>query len=159
MNIDNKGEVRVSIIVGSTSDLDVMKRCEAYLDYFGISNELKVISAHRNPSALSEHIAGLRAQGTRIVVAAAGMAAHLPGVIASQTTLPVIGVPLAGSDLKGVDSLLSIVQMPSGIPVATVAIGKAGAANAAILCAEILAINDPSIGEKLTAFRAAGSKI
>lgn len=159
MSTENNSDIQVSVIVGSESDLDVMQRCKDYLDYFDISNELKVISAHRNLRALSDHIQKLPGQGTKVVIAAAGMAAHLPGVVASQTTLPVIGVPLSGSDLRGMDSLLSIVQMPSGIPVATVAIGKAGAANAAILSAEILAINDNAIREKLVAFRAGGSKI
>ena len=149
----------VVIIIGSSSDKEVMKACEDYLTYFGIDYELKVLSAHRNPVECVEYVHDSEKNGAKIFIAAAGMAAHLPGVIASHTTLPVIGVPLSGSELNGVDALYSIVQMPAGIPVATVAIGKAGARNSAVLSAEILALHDTSIKAKLTEFRKNGSKI
>ncbi len=157
--IDNESEILVSVIIGSKSDKEIMQSCIEYLDYFGISNEIKVLSAHRNSKALSEYLSQLENRQTKIVIAAAGMAAHLPGVIAAQTTKPVIGVPLPGSHLNGIDALLSIVQMPSGIPVGTMAIGKAGACNAAVLAAEILALNNDEISNKLKQFRAQGSKL
>ena len=120
---------------------------------------MKVLSAHRNPEELQEYLSQLEMRETKIIIAAAGMAAHLPGVIASKTIVPVIGVPLPGSHLNGVDALYSIVQMPAGIPVATVAVGKAGATNAAVLAAEILALCDGDITDKLRTFRKQGSKI
>lgn len=152
-------KIDVAIIIGSKSDEDVMKNCIKYLDFFELKHELKVLSAHRNPDALHEYISRFAAKEVKVVVAAAGMAAHLPGVVASLTTLPVIGVPLPGSELQGIDALLSIVQMPTGIPVATVAIGKAGAANAAVLSAEIIALSKPELKEKLATFRKMGSKL
>ncbi len=152
-------KILVSVIIGSQSDEEIMQSCTKYLDYFGISNEMKVLSAHRNPDALQEYLSQLEMRGTKIIIAAAGMAAHLPGVIASKTIVPVIGVPLPGSHLNGVDALYSIVQMPSGIPVATVDVGKAGATNAAVLDVEILALSDRDITEKLRLFRKQGSKI
>lgn len=152
-------KILVSVIIGSQSDEEIMQSCTKYLDYFGISNEMKVLSAHRNPDALQEYLSQLEMRGTKIIIAAAGMAAHLPGVIASKTIVPVIGVPLPGSHLNGVDALYSIVQMPSGIPVATVDVGKAGATNAAVLAVEILALSDRDITEKLRLFRKQGSKI
>jgi 5-(carboxyamino)imidazole ribonucleotide mutase len=150
---------QVAVIVGSRSDLETIQSCEKYLNHFGISYEVHVLSAHRNPAQLQELIGRFPEMGVQVVIAAAGMAAHLPGVIASHTTLPVIGVPLAASDLGGLDALLSIVQMPTGIPVGTVAIGKAGAANAAVLAAQILALNDKQLQEKLKEFRQQGSKL
>ncbi|MCC7431143.1 5-(carboxyamino)imidazole ribonucleotide mutase [bacterium] len=150
---------KVGILMGSTSDLEVMKNCEDYLKWFGIEFETHVISAHRNPEKCSGFAKNAKENGFSILIGAAGMAAHLPGVLASLTTLPVIGVPLAGSELSGVDALYSIVQMPAGIPVATVAIGKAGAKNAAILAAQILALNNNSIAEKLLEFKNNGCKI
>lgn len=145
--------------MGSTSDQEIMNACVAALDFFGIPNEMHVMSAHRDPEKVISFCRQAEANGFRIIIAGAGMAAHLPGVIASQTLLPVIGVPLPGSALGGQDALYSIVQMPGGIPVATVAIGKAGAKNAGILAAEILALNDEEIKTKLIKFREAGSKL
>lgn len=144
--------------MGSTSDQEVMSACNAALDHFGIPNESHVMSAHRDPEKVIQFCKSAEENGISVIIAGAGMAAHLPGVIASQTVLPVIGVPLGGSALGGQDALYSIVQMPGGIPVATVAIGKAGAKNAGILAAEILALNDSAIREKLLKFREAGSK-
>jgi len=149
----------VAILIGSKSDKEIMNACEEYLNYFGIEYELKILSAHRNPIECVEYVHTSESNGVKLFIAAAGMAAHLPGVVASHTTLPVIGVPLSGSELNGVDALYSIVQMPAGIPVATVAIGKAGARNSAVLAAEILAINDKGIKNKLIEFRKNGSKI
>jgi len=149
----------VAILIGSKSDKEIMNACEEYLNYFGIEYELKILSAHRNPIECVEYVHTAESNGVKLFIAAAGMAAHLPGVVASHTTLPVIGVPLPGSELNGVDALYSIVQMPAGIPVATVAIGKAGARNSAVLAAEILAINDKHIKNKLIEFRKNGSKI
>ena len=151
--------LNVAILIGSKSDQDIMNHCEEYLKYFGIEYELRILSAHRNPVECVDYIHKAELNGVKVFIAAAGMAAHLPGVVASHTTLPVIGVPLSGSELNGVDALYSIVQMPAGIPVATVAIGKAGARNSAVLAAEILAINDKSIKGKLFEFRKNGSKI
>jgi 5-(carboxyamino)imidazole ribonucleotide mutase len=148
----------VAILLGSKSDEQVMQGCVEYLTRFGIRHDLKISSAHRQPEETAAFVRDAEKNGYRIIIAAAGMAAHLPGVAASLTTLPVIGVPLEGSALNGVDALYSIVQMPAGIPVATVAIGGAGAKNAAVLAAEILALQDPAIKEKLLAFRKGGSK-
>jgi 5-(carboxyamino)imidazole ribonucleotide mutase len=149
---------KVAILLGSKSDEQVMQGCVEYLTRFGIPHDLKISSAHRQPEETAAFVRDAEKNGYRIIIAAAGMAAHLPGVAASLTTLPVIGVPLEGSALNGVDALYSIVQMPAGIPVATVSIGGAGAKNAAVLAAEILALQDPSIKEKLLAFRKSGSK-
>jgi 5-(carboxyamino)imidazole ribonucleotide mutase len=149
---------KVAILLGSESDKEVMKGCTDYLSKFGIEHELKVSSAHRQPDETVAFIKGAEKNGFSVIVAAAGMAAHLPGVAASHTTLPVIGVPLGGSALNGVDALYSIVQMPAGIPVATVAIGSAGAKNAAILAAEILALNDTGLKQRLLEFRRSGSR-
>ena len=148
----------VAILLGSTSDEQTMHGCTEYLTKFGISFELKISSAHRQPEETAAFVRQSEQNGYSVIIAAAGMAAHLPGFAASLTTLPVIGVPLEGSALNGVDALYSIVQMPAGIPVATVAIGAAGARNAAVLAAEILALQDRSIREKLIAFRKNGAK-
>ncbi|MBN1562071.1 5-(carboxyamino)imidazole ribonucleotide mutase [candidate division KSB1 bacterium] len=145
--------------MGSASDADVMGAAEEYLNYFGIEFETFILSAHRTPQQTGEFARTAAANGFSAIIAGAGMAAHLPGVIASCTTLPVIGVPLAGSALNGVDALYAIVQMPAGVPVATMAIGKAGARNAAIFCAEMLAAQQPALQEKLTEFRQNGCKI
>ena len=152
-------KVSVAVLMGSQSDEPVMQKCLDYLKHFGVGYEEHVISAHRNPDALDRFITEADEKKIRVIIAGAGMAAHLPGVIASKTLVPVIGVPLEGSALGGQDALYSIVQMPPGIPVATVAIGSAGAKNAAILAVEILALDDPGLQEKLRAFRAGGSKI
>ncbi len=149
---------KVAILLGSKSDEQVMQGCTEYLTKFGIAYELKVSSAHRNPDETAQYCKDAEKNGYSVIIAAAGMAAHLPGVAASHSLLPVIGVPLEGSALNGVDALYSIVQMPAGIPVATVAIGSAGAKNAAVLAAEILSLQDSSIREKLVVFRKNGAK-
>jgi 5-(carboxyamino)imidazole ribonucleotide mutase len=149
---------KVAILIGSKSDEEVMKGCTEYLTKFGIPFDLKVLSAHRNPDEAAMFVKQAEEAGYALFIAAAGMAAHLPGFVAALTTLPVIGVPLAGSELHGVDALYSIVQMPAGIPVATVAVGSAGAKNSAVLAAEILALQDPGLAEKLRNFRAHGAK-
>ena len=145
--------MKVSIIMGSTSDLEVMSAAFAVLDEFGVAYEKKVISAHRAPDLLAEYAKGARDRGVDVIIAGAGGAAHLPGVTAAFTTLPVIGVPICGKAFGGMDALLSIVQMPSGIPVATV--GVNGAKNAALLALSILSVSDKGIQDKLAAFRAA----
>lgn len=149
---------RVAILLGSKSDEQVMQGCTEYLTRFGIEHELKISSAHRQPDETAAFVKNAEANGFSLIIAAAGMAAHLAGVAASHTTLPVIGVPLDGSALNGVDALYSTVQMPAGIPVATVAIGSAGAKNAAVLAAEILALHDASIKQRLIEFRKQGAK-
>ncbi len=150
---------KVAIVLGSKSDEEVMMDCARFLNYFGIGYEMKILSAHRQPEETSRFAKKAERDGFEIIIAAAGMAAHLPGFVASQSTLPVIGVPLAASALKGLDALFSIVQMPSGIPVATVAIGSAGAKNAAVLAAEILALKNKNIKKKLMEFKKQGSTI
>ncbi len=150
---------KVALLIGSKSDEAAMSESFAYLDYFGISYELHVLSAHRNPKETAEFAENAEKNGYSLIIAGAGMAAHLPGVVASLTTLPVIGVPFSGSDLHGVDALYAIVQMPPGIPVATVAIGKAGAKNAAVLAAEIIGLSDKDVKQKLLEFRAKGSRL
>lgn len=145
--------MKVAIIMGSTSDLDVMSGAFGILEDFGIEFEKRVISAHRTPELMFEYTKGLKDRGFGVVIAGAGGAAHLAGVAAGLTTLPVIAVPMATKNLGGLDSLLSMVQMPTGIPVATVAIG--GAKNAAILAAEILALGDKAISDKLDTYREA----
>lgn len=146
----------VSVIMGSRSDWsEVMEHAAAALDELGIAHEIKVVSAHRTPELLVEHARGAKGRGIEVIIAGAGGAAHLPGMVASMTTLPVIGVPVMSKALQGIDSLLSIAQMPAGIPVATVAIGKAGARNAGLLAGSILANKYPEISDKLEAFRAA----
>jgi 5-(carboxyamino)imidazole ribonucleotide mutase len=142
----------VLILMGSTSDWPVMEHASSTLEGFGIAHECKVLSAHRNPAKVAECVGGARDRGVRVVIAAAGGAAHLAGSCAAHTTLPVLGVPM-GSTLDGLDSLLSTVQMPGGVPVGTLGIGKAGAINAAILAVEILALSDPALHEKLVAYR------
>lgn len=143
----------VAIVMGSESDRKVMEEVGKVLERFGIEYELTVYSAHRNPQGTREYARSLKGRGVKVAIAGAGMAAHLPGAIASETTLPVIGVPLPGSALGGVDALYSIVQMPTGVPVATMAIGTAGARNAAILAAQILALSDPQVRQKLEEYR------
>ena len=150
--MENKNAL-VSVVMGSESDLGIMQEAQAVLTRFGIPHEMRVISAHRTPDRAADYAKNLEERGVRLVIAAAGKAAHLAGVIAGLTCLPVIGVPITTSDLGGLDSLLSMVQMPSGIPVATVTIGKAGAKNAAILAVEILALNDAELRIKLGSFR------
>jgi 5-(carboxyamino)imidazole ribonucleotide mutase len=149
----------VAVLLGSKTDEEVMKGCTDALTKFGISFEVKILSAHRQPENAADYVKNAAQNGVEVIIAAAGMAAHLPGFCASLTTLPVIGVPLGGSELNGVDALYSIVQMPAGIPVATVAIGKAGAKNAGILAAQILALQDPALKKRLVEFRKNNSKI
>jgi len=144
---------KVLVMIGSKSDTEAIQGCLDYLDRFGIPNELVVSSAHRAPERTRALAEGARAGGVRVIICGAGMAAHLPGVVASLTTLPVIGVPLAGSHLSGVDSLHAIVQMPPGVPVATMAIGSAGGKNAAIFAAQILALSDDGVAAKLEEFK------
>ena len=147
--------VIVGIIMGSRSDWDTMSHAARMLDELGISHEARVVSAHRTPERLVEYASGAAARGLKIIIAGAGGAAHLPGMAAAMTRLPVLGVPVESKMLKGIDSLLSIVQMPAGIPVGTLAIGKAGAVNAALLAAAILALGDDALAERLEAWRAA----
>ncbi len=144
----------VGVVMGSSSDWDVMQHAVAMLKEFGIAHEAQVISAHRMPDQMFAYAKSARERGLRAIIAGAGGAAHLPGMIASQTIVPVLGVPVPSKYLRGEDSLLSIVQMPKGIPVATFAIGEAGAANAALTAIAILAADDAALAEKLLAFRA-----
>ncbi|MCX5684108.1 MAG: 5-(carboxyamino)imidazole ribonucleotide mutase [Planctomycetota bacterium] len=144
----------VGIVLGSDSDSEAMQPCVATLKEFGIAYELRVISAHRTPNAAHEYAVMAADRGLRVIIGAAGGAAHLPGVLASLTPLPVIGVPMPSSIMGGLDSLLSIVQMPSGIPVATVAVGKAGPVNAALLAAQILAVADAALRGKIVQYKA-----
>lgn len=143
----------VAIIMGSRSDWPTMKHAADMLDRLGVAWDARVVSAHRTPQRLVEFSTGARHAGFKVVIAGAGGAAHLPGMAASMTPLPVLGVPVQSKALKGLDSLLSIVQMPGGVPVATLAIGEAGARNAGILAAQILALNDISLASRLDAFR------
>ena len=144
---------QVGILMGSQSDWDTMKHAGLVLDQLGIANESRIISAHRKPKRLAEYMDDARERGLKVIIAGAGGAAHLPGVVASMTTLPVLGVPMESQALKGMDSLLSIVQMPGGIPVACVAIGKTGAKNAGYLAAQMMALGDPGLAEKVRAER------
>ena len=143
----------ISIVMGSQSDYAVMKSTGAVLTDFGVPHEMRVISAHRTPDVAHAFAVGAKERGLKLIIAAAGKSAHLAGVLAALTTIPVIGVPMKTSDLGGLDSLLSIVQMPGGIPVGTVAIGDAGAKNAALLAIAILALSDSDLDLKLAAYR------
>ena len=147
--------VSVGIIMGSRSDWETMRHAAETLDALHVTYEKKVVSAHRTPDRLYDYAKTARDRGLRVIIAGAGGAAHLPGMAASMTTLPVLGVPVESKALKGLDSLLSIVQMPSGVPVGTLAIGQAGAVNAALLAASILAINDDGLAARLDQHRAA----
>ncbi|WP_019517724.1 5-(carboxyamino)imidazole ribonucleotide mutase [Sphingomonas sp. Mn802worker] len=146
---------QVGIIMGSTSDWETMSHAAQTLDALGVAHEVRVVSAHRTPQRLYDYATGAAERGLKIVIAGAGGAAHLPGMAASMTHLPVLGVPVESKALKGMDSLLSIVQMPGGIPVGTLAIGKAGAINAGLLAASILALSDDALSARLQAWRAA----
>ena len=143
----------VAIVMGSANDWEIMQQAARQLQDFGVSYDARVISAHRAPDLLVDYIRDISAQGAQCFIAGAGAAAHLAGVIASQTTLPVLGVPIPSKYLKGMDSLLSIVQMPKGIPVATFAIGEAGAANAGLFAVSMLALNDAQLAQKLSDYR------
>ncbi|MBX3321653.1 MAG: 5-(carboxyamino)imidazole ribonucleotide mutase [Phycisphaeraceae bacterium] len=140
--------------MGSRSDWQTMSEAAAMLDRLGVPYEARVVSAHRTPDAMFEYAASAEARGLMVIIAGAGGAAHLPGMVAAKTTLPVLGVPVESAVLKGLDSLLSIVQMPAGVPVGTLAIGKAGAANAGILAAKIVALSQPEVRARIEAFRA-----
>lgn len=144
---------RVGLVMGSNSDWEVMQHAAELLKQFGVAHETRVVSAHRTPDLLFEYASGARARGLVCIIAGAGGAAHLPGMLAAKCTLPVLGVPVPSRYLKGMDSLLSIVQMPKGIPVATFAIGEAGAANAALYAVSILAGSDPQLAEQLEQYR------
>jgi 5-(carboxyamino)imidazole ribonucleotide mutase len=151
-------EVLVGIIMGSKSDWPTMEHAARALEEFGIAYEAEVVSAHRTPDKMIAYAETARARGLSLIIAGAGGAAHLPGMVASKTTLPVLGVPVQSKALKGLDSLLSIAQMPAGIPVATFAIGEAGARNAGLFAVSILALEDKSLAAKLEKFRAAQTK-
>lgn len=144
----------VGVIMGSRSDWETMRHADETLAALGIAHECRVVSAHRTPARLFEYAGAARGRGLKVIIAGAGGAAHLPGMAASMTPLPVLGVPVESHALKGMDSLLSIVQMPGGVPVGTLAIGKAGAINAALLAASILALSDPALADRLDAWRA-----
>lgn len=145
--------VKIGIIMGSNSDWTVMEHAARVLEQFGVAYEAKVVSAHRTPDLMFEYAKSAQARGLQAIIAGAGGAAHLPGMVASQTTLPVLGVPVPSKYLRGEDSLLSIVQMPKGVPVATFAIGEAGAANAALFAVSLLANHDAALAQKLADFR------
>jgi 5-(carboxyamino)imidazole ribonucleotide mutase len=153
MSRKKAGQPVVGIIMGSQSDWETMKNAADILKDFGISHETKIVSAHRTPDRLHDYAKTAQKRGLKVIIAGAGGAAHLPGMAASMTTLPVLGVPVETKALKGLDSLLSIAQMPAGIPVGTLAIGPAGAKNAALLAASILALEDKKIAAKLEKFR------
>lgn len=146
------GDAVVGIIMGSRSDWDVMRHAAETLDTLGIAYETRVVSAHRTPDLLFEYAAGAADRGLRVIIAGAGGAAHLPGMTASKTPLPVVGVPVESGSLKGLDSLLSIVQMPAGVPVGTVAIGHAGAINAALFAARVVGVADPEVRRAVVSF-------
>jgi 5-(carboxyamino)imidazole ribonucleotide mutase len=143
----------VGIIMGSKSDWETMRHAREMLERFGVPHESKIVSAHRTPTWMVEYASSAQERGLQVIIAGAGGAAHLPGMAAANTLLPVLGVPVESKALKGMDSLLSIVQMPGGIPVGTLAIGKSGAQNAALLAVAILANHDPALREKLRVFR------
>ena len=150
---------KVAVLIGSESDRETMEAARQYFDYFQIEMDIRVMSAHRNPEEVSKFATSARSNGYHVLIGAAGMAAHLAGALKAYSTLPVIGVPLQGGVQDGMDALLSTVQMPKGVPVATMSIGKAGAINAAILTAEILSLNNLTLSEKLQEFKNAGSKL
>ncbi len=146
---------RVGVIMGSTSDWETMRHAAEVLEVLGVAHESRVVSAHRTPDRMVDYAKSAAGRGIKVIIAGAGGAAHLPGMTASFTALPVLGVPVESHALKGMDSLMSIVQMPGGIPVGTLAIGKAGALNAGLFAASILALEDPALAARLAAWRAA----
>jgi len=148
----------VAVIMGSTSDWETMRHAAEVLKEFGVAHECRVVSAHRTPEWMAEFAAGAEGRGLEVIIAGAGGAAHLPGMVAAQTAVPVLGVPVESRVLRGVDSLLSIVQMPAGVPVATLAIGQAGATNAALLAVAILSNTRPDLRERLREFRRAQTR-
>jgi len=143
----------IGVVMGSSSDYAVMREAVALLEEFGVPHEAKVVSAHRTPDLLFEYAASARGRGLKAIIAGAGGAAHLPGMLAAKTIVPVLGVPVPATALQGMDALLSIVQMPKGVPVGTMAIGRSGAANAALLAIAMLAVEDPALGDRLQAWR------
>ena len=143
----------VGLIMGSTSDWETLQHAAASLEALGVPHEVRVVSAHRTPDLLFEYASSARSRGLEVIIAGAGGAAHLPGMVAAKTSLPVLGVPVQSKALNGMDSLLSIVQMPAGVPTATFAIGPAGATNAALFAVRMLAVNEPSLRIKLAAYR------
>lgn len=153
MSINASGP-QVGLVIGSDSDWHVMREAAKVLDDFGLSYEVNVISAHRSPQAAHNYASGAAQRGLKVIIAAAGMAAHLAGMMAANSTLPVIGVPVDSGSLGGIDALLATVQMPPGVPVATVAIGPPGARNAAVLAAQILALSDSDLAKKLAEYKA-----
>jgi 5-(carboxyamino)imidazole ribonucleotide mutase len=148
---------KVGIIMGSQSDWPVMHHAAAILEEMGVAHEAKIVSAHRTPDRMTEYAKAAKGRGLKVIIAGAGGAAHLPGMMAAMTPLPVLGVPVQSKTLSGLDSLLSIVQMPRGIPVGTLAIGEAGAVNAGLMAAAIIALDDKAVAAKLDAYRAAQS--
>ncbi|MBS0439939.1 MAG: 5-(carboxyamino)imidazole ribonucleotide mutase [Proteobacteria bacterium] len=153
MNTGNARPARIGVVMGSRSDWDTLQHAAETLDRLGIAHEVRVVSAHRTPDLLFDYANSAQTRGLRAIIAGAGGAAHLPGMLAAKTRVPVLGVPVQSQALNGMDSLLSIVQMPAGIPVATFAIGKAGATNAALFAAALLAAEDADIARRLDAFR------
>ncbi|MBA4740215.1 MAG: 5-(carboxyamino)imidazole ribonucleotide mutase [Burkholderiales bacterium] len=152
-NISKNNKPIVAIIMGSESDWNTMKHSSECLESFGIAHETRVVSAHRTPDEMFQYAEEAQGRGIKIIIAGAGGSAHLPGMIASKTTIPVLGVPVTTKSMNGLDSLLSIAQMPKGIPVATFAVGEAGAANAALFAAASLALDDERLSQKLSTFR------
>ena len=150
---------KVAVLIGSETDRPILMASEPYFEYFGINWELHVLSAHRNPDAVASFAKDAKDNGYSILIGAAGMAAHLAGVLKAHTTLPVIGIPLPGGIQDGLDSLMSTLQMPKGVPVATMSVGKAGSINAAVLSAEILGLHDLKIANKLKEFKSVGCKL
>ena len=155
MNTDNAPRAQIGVVMGSRSDWDTLQHAAEILTRLGVAHEVRVVSAHRTPDLLFEYAASAQARGLRAIIAGAGGAAHLPGMLAAKTLLPVLGVPVQSQALNGMDSLLSIVQMPAGIPVATFAIGKAGAVNAALFAAAMLAPQDAAVARALADYRTA----
>lgn len=151
--------MKIAILLGSKSDLPFVEAAEAYFEYFGLEYEVHISSAHRNPDKVKSFCDSARTNGFSAIIAAAGMAAHLAGAVAAHSTLPVLGVPLPGGIMDGVDALLSTVQMPAGVPVATFAVGKAGMRNAAVFAAQILSLQDEKLHQKLLEFKKQGSRL
>lgn len=150
---------KVAVLLGSKSDVKYWEESKKYIDFFGIEADLHILSAHRTPDQVADFARNAHKNGYAMIIAGAGMAAHLAGVVAAHTTLPVLGVPLPGGVMDGMDALLSTVQMPAGIPVATFAVGSAGLRNACVFAAEVLALKHPELIEKLSQFRAAGARL
>ncbi|KAA3608446.1 MAG: 5-(carboxyamino)imidazole ribonucleotide mutase [Calditrichaeota bacterium] len=149
----------IAVLLGSKSDLPFVEAAEIYFKYFNLDYEIRISSAHRNPNEVAEFCESAKENGFKVIIAGAGMAAHLAGAVAAHTTLPVLGVPLPGGIMDGMDALLSTVQMPAGVPVATFAVGKAGMRNAVVFAAQLLAVNDETIHQKLIDFKKQGSRL